>query len=200
MAENCEALLSGNFNKICGYKPKAGIKRKWYGNHDDIDVEATILANRRNQITTLVLKEGAKIYPVLGNDKTHQIQAAAVVGDFGNGVTHTDVVNILYRGANERERIQEIIDGARIFSIVEKVDGGEAGELTYEVAGFESGMILSAFTYDSNANSGVATLTVATKAEEEEATPPKLFLDTDVATTAAWLETNSYVEPVEPVV
>lgn len=197
MAE-CSALLAGNFNKICGYKPKQGINKKWYGNLEDIDVEATILANRRNQITTLVLKEGKKIYPVLGNDKTHQIQAVGVVGDYGNGFTHTDVVNVLYRGANERERIQEIADGARIFSIVEKVDGGEAGELTYEVAGFESGMLLSAFNYDSNANSGVATLTVATKAGEEEATPPKLLMMTDLATTAAWLETNSYVEPVEP--
>ena len=198
MAEDCKSILTGNFKKICGYKPKSGIKRKWYGNVDDIDKEATIIANKGNAITTLILKTGAKIYSVGGNDKTHVVRAAGVVGDYGNGFTHTDVVNILYRGLAERERVQEIVDGARIFSISEKVDGGENGELTYEVAGFESGMLMNAFDYDSSANSGVATLTVATKEGEEEATPPKVFMSTDVATTAAWLETNTYAEPVTP--
>lgn len=192
MAEECKSILAGNFQKICGYKPKSGIKKKWYGNVDDIDKEATVLANKGNKITTLVLKAGAKIYKVGGNDKSHVLRASGVVGDYGNGFTHTDVVNILYRGLNERERIQEIVDGARIFSIIEKVDGGENGELTYEVAGFESGMLMSTFEYDSSANSGVATLEVATKEGEEEGTAPKVFLNTDVATTSAFLEVNTY--------
>ncbi len=163
------------------------------------NLEATVMANRGNKVTTLVLKESAKIYEVLGNDKTHQLQASGVVGDYGNGFTHTDTVNILYRGDTERERVQEIVDGARIFSIIEKVDGGEQGELAFEIAGFESGMLMSSFDYDSNANSGVATLAVATKEGEEEGTAPKIFQDTDYATTLAFLETNTYVEP-DPVV
>lgn len=198
MAEECNSILSGNFRKICGYKPKSGIKRKWYGNLDDIDKEATVLASRRTKITTLVLKEGAKIYPAFGNDKTHGLSSAGVVGDYGNGFTHTDVLNIMYRGDKERERVQEIVEGARVFSIVEKVDDGISGELAFEVAGFESGMLFNAYTNDFIANGGVATLTVATKAGEEEGTDVKLFQDTDYATTAAWLETNSFVEPVEP--
>ncbi len=181
MADECNIGIGGNFRKICGYKPKQGIKRKWYGNVDDIDKEATVMANRGNKVTTLVLKESAKIYEVLGNDKTHQLQASGVVGDYGNGFTHTDTVNILYRGDTERERVQEIVDGARIFSIIEKVDGGEQGELAFEIAGFESGMLMSSFDYDSNANSGVATLAVATKEGEEEGTAPKIFQDTDYA-------------------
>ncbi|TXK78686.1 hypothetical protein [Mesonia sp. K4-1] len=196
--EECINELGGNFNKICGYKPKSGIKNKWYGNVDDIDKEATVMVSRRNGITTLVLKQDAKIYPAKGNDKTHVLKASGVVGDYGNGFTHTDTLNIMYRGLNERERIQEITDGARIFSIVEKVDGGENGELFFELAGFESGMLMSSFEYDSSANSGVATLEVATKEGEEESTPPKVFLDTDYATTKAWLETNSFTEPVDP--
>lgn len=198
MTDECNIGLGGNFKKICGYKPKSGIKRKWYGNVDDIDKEATVLANRGNSITTLVLKETAKLYEAQGNDKSHVLQASGVIGDYGNGFTHTDILNVLYRGVNERERIQEITDGARLFSIVEKVDGGENGELAFELAGFESGMLLSAFDYDSSANSGVATLTVATKEGEEEGTPPKVFQDTDYATTLAFLETNTFTEPVTP--
>ena len=194
--EDCKSVLGGNFKKICGYKPKQGLKKKWYGNVDDIDKEATVLANRNTKITSLVLKVDAKLYPVLGNDKTNGLKSAGVVGDYGNGFTHTDVVNILYRGENERERVQEIVDGARIFSIVEKVDGGENGELSFEIAGFESGMLFNAYENDFIANSGVATLTVATKEGEEEGTDVKLFQDIDYATTKAFLETNTYVEPV----
>jgi len=131
------------------------------------------------------------LYPVLGNDKTNGLKSAGVVGDYGNGFAHTDVVNILYRGENERERVQEIVDGARIFSIVEKVDGGENGELAFEIAGFESGMLFNAYDNDFIANSGVATLTVATKEGEEEGTDAKLFQDTDYATTLAFLEANT---------
>lgn len=198
MADECNIGIGGNFRKICGYKPKQGIKRKWYGNVDDIDKEATVLANRGNKVTTLVLNENAKLYPVLGNDKTHQLQASGVVGDYGNGFTHTDTVNILYRGDKERERVQEIVDGARIFSISEKVDGGENGELAFEFAGYESGMLMSSFEYDTNANSGVATLAVATKEGEEEGTAPKIFQDTDYATTLAFIVAAEYAEPVDP--
>lgn len=192
--DECKNVLGGNFNRICGYKPKQGIKRKWYGNIDDIDKEATVLSARGTVITSLVLKADANLYPVLGNDKTHGLQSSGVVGDYGNGFTHTDIVNILYRGENERERVQEIVDGARIFSIVEKVDGGQNGELAFEVAGFESGMLFSAFENDFIANSGVATLTVATKEGEEEGTDVKLFQDMDYATTKAFLETNTFMD------
>jgi hypothetical protein len=191
MLGECNIGLGGNFAKICGYKPKSGLKKKWYGNVSDIDKEATILINRGTKITTLVLKLGAKLYPVLGNDKTNGLKSAGVVGDYSNGFAHTDVVNILYRGENERERVQEIVDGARIFSIVEKVDGGENGELAFEIAGFESGMLFNAYENDFIANSGVATLTVATKEGEEEGTDAKLFQDTDYATTLAFLEANT---------
>lgn len=189
--EDCIIGLGGNFAKICGYKPKSGIKRKWYGNVSDIDKEATILANRGNKISTLILVAGAKLYEAKGNDKSNILKASAVVGDYGNGFLHTDVLNVLYRGVNERERIQEITDGARLFSVIEKVDGGQNGELAFELAGFESGMLLNAFDYDSSANSGVATLTVATKEGEEEGTPPKVFQVTDYATTLAFLESNT---------
>ncbi len=197
--EDCNIGLGGNFKKICGYKPKSGIKRKWYGNVDDIDKEATVMANRGTKINTLVLKVGAKIYSIGGNDKTHGLSSAGVVGDYANGFIHTDIINIMYRGELERERIQEIVDGARVFSIVEKVDGGESGELTYELAGYESGMLFNAYANDFIANSGVASLTVATKEGEEEGTDVKLFQDTDSATTLAFLETNTFVV-VEPVV
>ena len=186
------AKLAGNFARVCGLKPKQGILRKWYVNFDDLDRSATQLANRNTKITQLVLNTGAKLYPAEGNDKSHKANHALAVGDYGNGYIHTDQYTLLYRGENERERIQELVDGARVISIIEKVDGGQNGELTYEILGYESGMSITEDVWNSAENSGTAQLSVATKEGEEESTGAKLFSHTDAATTKSFIETNEY--------
>ena len=190
---NCtNAKLAGKFARVCGLKPKQGILRKWYVNYGDIDRAATQLANRKTKITTMVLATGAKFYPAEGNDKVHKANHALAVNDFGNGYIHTDNYTILYRGENERERIQELVDGARVVTVVEKVDGGENGELTYEVLGYESGMKITEDNWSSSENSGTATVTVATQEGEEESTGAKLLTHTDAANTKTFIEDNQY--------
>ncbi|MGV3695501.1 hypothetical protein [Flavobacterium sp.] len=194
MAEDCNSKLAGDFARPCGYKPKQGIAEKWYGNWEDIDREATVLANRGTKITTLVLKENAKLYKAAGNDKSHKGKHALAVGDFGNGYIHTDEFVPLYRGENEAERIQELAEGARVYTIQKKIDSGTAGELTYQVAGYESGMLITNDDYDSSANSGTSTIICATKEGEEEATGLKIFMLAGGAeATAEWITTNEYV-------
>ena len=201
MADTCDDKMAAGFVKQCGYRPKQGIKRKWYVNYDDIDRDATQLANKGTKVTLLVLKSGKKIYAAEGNNKTSKGKHALSVLDFGNGYVHTDSFTILYHGENERERVQELADGARVVTIVEKVDGGINGELTYEIFGYESGMSIIEDNYDSSANSGAVAITVATEKGEEEATGKKLFLLAGGATaTGTYLNTNTYVPPppVEP--
>ena len=193
-----DAKLAGQFAKKCGYKPKTGIKRKWYGNHDDVDRVGTQKTNRGTVISKLVLKAGAKLYPAGGNQKTSKAGHTLSVLDFGNGYIHTDNYTLLYRGVNERERIQELVDGARVFTIIEKVDSGENGELTFEILGLESGMLVTEDTWNSAENSGTALLTVATAEGEEESTGAKLFLDTDSETTLSFIETNEFKTSVIP--
>lgn len=188
----CDKMLSGLFAQKCGYRPKAGIGRKWYVNYDDVDRTGTQMTARRTHITDLLLKAGTKLYPAQGNN-TSSASSALVVSDFGNGNTHTDTFTITYNGVNERERVQELIDGARVCTIIEKIGGGQNGELTYEMLGYESGMLITAYDWNSNENSGTATITVATKEGEEEATPPKLLLlDEGVAATRYFIEQNQY--------
>lgn len=190
----CDAKLAGEFSLQCGYKSKQGLRRKWYFNWSDVDRTATQLANRGTKITVLVLKVGALLYPAKGTSKTLKAKHALSVLDFGNGYVHTDNLTILYHGEKERERIQELVEGGRIGSIVEKVDTGINGELTYEVFGYESGMTIIEDNYDSSANSGTVSIAVATEKGEEEATGKKLFLMAGGATTTAqWIETNSFL-------
>lgn len=197
MAEiNCDDKLSGAFARKCGYTPKQGVISKWYGNWDDIDKEATQLSNRGTKITQLVLKAGAKIYPAQGPDNTKKVNHALSIGDYSTGYIHTDEFIVTYRGADERERIQELVDGARVFTINRMVDSGVNGELAFQVAGFDSGMKIINDDYDSSANSGTATLIVATKDGEEEGTGLKLFLEGTLSDTEAWIEENEFKDEV----
>lgn len=173
---SCNTKIAGDFALNCGYKPKQGIYEKWLINWDDIDFAASQLDNRNTKVTSLVLKAGKKIYKANGNDKSHKVKHALVVGDFGNGYTHTDEIILIYKGENERERVQELVDGARVVTLVKKIDGGLTGELKYEIAGYESGMKIINDDFDSSANSGTTTIICATKEGEEEATGLKLYL------------------------
>lgn len=191
---DCNSDLAGEFVQKCGHKPKQGVNRKWYGNVKDIDRVATQLANRGTKVTALVLKEDTFLYKAEGNDKAHKIKHAIVVGDYSTGYIHTDSFAVTYRGENESERIQELVEGAKIFSIEEMVDTGDAGEITYKIAGLESGMKITNDDYDSSANSGVTQLVCATKEGEEEATGLKHFLLTaGLAATTTWIEDNVFV-------
>lgn len=192
----CENRLAGEFVKKCGYRPKQGIRRKWYFNWEDVDRVATQTTNRGTKVTLLVLKTGKFFYLAGGNDKSHKGAHALSVLDFGNGFIHTDMYALLYRGENERQRLQELVEGARVCSIIEKVDGGVNGELTYEILGLESGMLITEDKWSTAENSGSVAITVATKAGEEENTGAKLFLlATGVDATATYITTNTYVAP-----
>jgi hypothetical protein len=191
---DCVTLLANNFARKCGVKPKAGILKKFYLNYEDIDFEASQLAHNNTVIETLVLKDGAKIYQAEGNDRSHRVNHALSVGDFGNGYIHTDEFTPLYNGPEVREELQKIVEGNRVVTIVEKIDKGESGELAYEVVGFESGMVASADDYNSAENSGTRNFVVATKEGEEEATGIKLFYNSVTPTTAAdFISTNLFV-------
>ena len=192
MSDTCNNKLSKSFVKKCSYKPKQGILRKWYLNLDDVDITATQTANKGTKVTALVLKDSAKIYKAEGNNKTSKANHSLTVGDLVSGYIHTDNFAILYRGEEERERIQELVDGAKVVTIIEKVDGGVSGELKYEILGLESGMAITEDVWSSSENGGVTNLTVATMEGEEELTGAKLWSEGSLADTQTWISTNEY--------
>lgn len=176
MAENCgQQKLTKSFRKKCGVSPKQGVDKKWYLNKEDIDYVATQLANKNTVISTLVLKETAKIYPAEAPKSSNkQVVHALSVGDYSNGYIHTDTFIVTHQGPEESEAIQEMVEGAKLVTINKRTDG------TYIVAGFESGMSITNDDFDSNANSGTATITVATEEGQEEATRVKILSMTDI--------------------
>lgn len=188
---SCENTLSKNFIRQCGYRPKAGLENTvWLVNVKEIDKAATQLSASKMSITSMVLTTGAKIYKAEGAGKFPQGTTELVKGDNGNGWKHGNTIRILYYSEDEREQLQKMIDDGRFATIVEKKDTGLAGELTYDVLGFESGMAVQSVTWNSAENNGVVVVVLGTEEGEEESTDRKIFLDTDLATTKTWIESN----------
>jgi hypothetical protein len=189
---DCNRKLAGKFAHKCGHRPKQGVSKKWYFNWDDVDIVGTQLANRQTKVTAFVLKAGAKIYPADTVSKGKKVKHALAVGDYGKGYLHTDELILTYVGENESERIQELVDGARVGTINKMIDGGENGETMYRIAGLESGMEIINDDFDSSANSGTTTLILATNEGEEEGTRLKIWSEGTLADTEAWITANEY--------
>lgn len=190
----CEGKLSKNFVRDCGYRPKANLKNTAFLiNTSDIDKAVSQLSANKMSVTTLALAAGAKLYSADGAGKYPQGNVEMVKADNGNGWKHGFTVRILYYGEEERAQVQEMVDNGRITVIAEKKDGGLAGELTYEILGYESGMAVQSVVWNSNENDGVVEIVLGTEEDELEATDRKIFMDTDLATTKAWIDTNTYI-------
>lgn len=200
MADNCETKLTAAFVRKCGHTSKQGVAKKWYFNWDEVDREATQTTNRGTKVTALVFKPGGKLYPAEGPSKNKKLRHALEIGDFANGYTHTDEFILTYRGEDEAERIQELVDGARVGTLNKMIDTGVNGEISYKIAGLEAGMEIINDDFDSDANSGATTLIVASKEGELEGTALKIFLmdasidpeKSALQVTEEWISENEY--------
>ena len=203
MSSNCYPDLGGNFVVNCNHIPKAGILRKWIGIHDDIDQQATTIAENDTSgnvefgVNQLVLKANAAIYRVEGNDKVHKLKDEAAENDFVDGHIHTDTITFVDKSQAEFMRVNRM-KGRRFFSIVETVDSGGDGLTKFLIGGLESGMKMSANDFDTAENS--ATRTVELKTQEnalESKTVIPLFLTDGTATDATPATTLTALEALE---
>lgn len=190
---DCVNVIANDFVAQCeGYMPKKGTEEMYLYNINDVDYSSTTMTNKGTKVTALVLKTGKKIYKAGGNSKTNRANHALSIKDYGNGYIHTGGATILYKGEVEREAIQELVQGSRVGVIVKKRDGGLAGELKFEILGLESGMEITEDNWNTTENGGTTSITFATPEDEEESTGAKLWVETDLATTEAWITTNLY--------
>ena len=190
----CEKNITDNFIRKCAYKPKSGLENTLYlANTKEIDKALSQLSTSKLMVTDFIMVTGKKIYKAEGAGKFPSGKSELVKGDNGVGWKHAASLRILYYGEDEREQIQQMVEDGRFTVIIEKKDTGTAGELTYEVLGWESGLSVTSVTWDSAANDGVVLLELATEAGEEEGTDRKIYLDTSLAATTAAIAAMVYV-------
>lgn len=190
----CDNKLSKNFARKCGHKPKSGLDNVvYFMNTSDIDKAVSQLNASKTTVTTLALIALAKMYKAEGAGKYPQGNTELVKSENIDGWKHGNTFRFTYYGEDEREQLQKMIDNGRITTLVKKKDTGLAGELSYDFLGWESGMEIASVVWASNENDGVVTVTLGTAEGEEEGTDRKIYLDTDLATTEAFILANTYV-------
>lgn len=156
------------FRKKCGSKTKVGVLKKWYFNFDDTDRVLTKLSHKLTCVDKLVLKDGARIYPVYATKKASS-NHTLVPNDAANYYRHFDTLILLHRGLSERERIQELVDDGRICVIIQRFDN------SFELLGYHSGMTINADDYSTHDNEAITTINISTPDNEEEPTGIKLL-------------------------
>ena len=190
----CDSLLATSFLRNCEHPySQAGIKNKWYVNLDDIDKSRTVFDPTKGKIliTSLALKDEAVLYKVEGVKSTTSASYSLSVMDYGNGYIHTDKYTLQDRGVDHLLGLAQLARGARIVSIVERVDAGENQQAAFWVYGYGSGMQLSEHTGGTLDNGGNDLITLSTMEGEEEYTPPKLLVIEDYEKTLNWLNEHT---------
>ncbi|MDA8956154.1 hypothetical protein N9H19_00855 [Flavobacteriales bacterium] len=187
---SCIPKIIRGFVQNCDHTPKSGTLKGWIFNYDDIDRGATQIVNKATKITDLVLQADKNFYVLGAENKSVIASHESAKGENGTRYTHTALIKVPYRGENERQTIQELALGSRVGVIIQKLDGGVSGELSFEVYGFESGMLLDQDNFNTSENDGVTLIGVKSYEGEEEGTANKLLLHTDYATTLAYLVAN----------
>lgn len=150
----------------------------------DIDKAKSVVAN--NVISSLVLKQGTKGYEV------DSLPNATVGSDSINVGTYvrTHAHNVIVRIFQKSEAAKKFINGltnAKVVAIVENNEHGNAGDVKYEVYGWDSGLGLSDLTTGTDmADNVVYQATLASDSNALENTLPKSFYsESEAATDAA---------------
>lgn len=151
---NCDYTLATNIAEDCSNPMVNGLKSIGYiGNFDDLDKSGSTRTG--NKITTLALKDDAKLVKVYQAGKTpfNGTNSALVVGDYKNKFTKTVNFVIFENGAAATENIVDKLANGKFFFVLENNYQGVSGDGAFEVVGYENGASAAEITnakYDDN--------------------------------------------------
>lgn len=194
--------LALGFLKTCGRKEskagikseaKTGVRASWYGKLEDIDKAATqfVADSRGNRISALVLKAGKKLYRLREGEMLSASHHLSIT-DFANMFIHTNEYKLMPQSLGDMNFIQALLDGARFFTIVERVDSGLNKEIAFSLYGYESGMQITRYTGCEDEIMGGSFCTIATQEGEEESTLPRILLCGNYDETLKWITDNEF--------
>lgn len=179
MAVCNSAVIGAHFDFLCDYTPTGGIAAAWIGNFNDLDKINSVLNADRTQITTLALKSDKKVYRLSGQEESYQATATFVARDFDNATLQ----NLIYvpptNSPEQLSGLKKLIQGAKAFVIYQSLDVGLDGSLEYRVIGYDSGLVITDQSYDTNASAGRVGFTLSNKANQEAKDPFHLYVTKD---------------------
>lgn len=186
MALNCEEKLAANIQKDCDNKPIGGIE---VGvvliNFDDVDkTTSTIDAGNKMIITSLSTYSGTAGFLLEGVKQVNGASSALVKNEEGfDKHAHRFDGVILTPSAANKEAFAQLTSGGRYIVVIEKKWKGASNADAFEVLGWDAGLIISEYTWNTKESDGAIKFSLASESGYEEPEFPRTNLETDYATT-----------------
>lgn len=187
MSNTCGNIVSGLVAAICGQAPASGTgKRVYIGNHEDIDKVNSVFTDK--QLSSLVMKAGTVAYLFESMPKATTGEATFSRGSYFNLYDHAVTLRVFTKNQTSKD-FMNILGDSRCFVIVENVEVGTAGEVKFEVYGWDSGLTLSELPFSTTfADSTVYAAKLSSDDDSKEGQLPISFFNTDLDTTESSLE------------
>lgn len=184
---DCTDLTKNVIAAVCNKQAVAGTgKRVVLLNYDDVDRVISTVAN--NVITSLVMKSGKKGVSFTTHGDSTLGEVSLKKGTYVNSFIHNATLRVFTKDEVSKDFVNAIA-GSKVIMIIENNEIGEAGNVKYEVYGWESGLELSEATGTTELADGVVyNLKLGTSDKSTENTLPKSYFVTDLTSTETALE------------
>lgn len=178
MSEACDYKLAQNIGASCDNPQVQGLKNKGYlVNYDDIDFDS-VKRNEENSliIEDLTLLSGKKAYSAYVPGKTPYTgtKAELATGTYSNKFNKTVSIVVLDSGPDVAKNIINNLANGKFVFIMENKYQGDDKKNTFEIYGFEQGLVASEITnekYSEDTDGGWAVTLI-----EENAPSSGIFL------------------------
>lgn len=151
MAKGCLNKLSGNITVGCTI-PQVGIKNIYLIHTDDVTF--TVAGVAGSTITGVAMVSGAVVILVEGYKQNIQLTSSVRAMDASAKLDITVAFKMPMKSDNDFLRARSLLAG-RFYVAVERNDG------TFSTVGYTSPLECSGMDWDSNANAGLATVTLS---------------------------------------
>ena len=178
MSEACDYKLAQNIGASCDNPQVQGLKNKGYlMNYDDIDFDSV----KRNDGNSLIIEDltllsGKKAYSAYVPGKTPYTgtKAELATGTYSNKFNKTASIVVLDSGPDVAKNIINNLANGKFVFIMENKYQGDDKKNTFEIYGFEQGLVASEVTnekYSEDTDGGWAVTLI-----EENAPSSGIFL------------------------
>lgn len=150
MSEACDYKLAQNIGASCDNPQVQGLKNKGYlMNYDDIDFDSV----KRNDDNSLIIEDltllsGKKAYSAYVPGKTPYTgtKAELATGTYSNKFNKTASIVVLDSGPDVAKNIINNLANGKFVFIMENKYQGDDKKNTFEIYGFEQGLVASEIT------------------------------------------------------
>lgn len=178
MSEACDYKLAQDIGASCDNPQVQGLKNKGYlMNYDDIDFDSV----KRNEANSLIIEDltllsGKKAYSAYVPGKTPYTgtKAELATGTYSNKFNKTASIVVLDSGPDVAKNIINNLANGKFVFIMENKYQGDDKKNTFEIYGFEQGLVASEITnekYSEDTDGGWAVTLI-----EENAPSSGIFL------------------------